>query len=983
MKHLKKRIFAVSMAVALIVGSFGNTYSFAKVNEEKLGAGKDADVLCTGTDDFEEVSDHVHDGIDFNLKWKANNCLPSYNGNYYLTEDVTITGTWYVYGYINLCLNGHSITFIGYEEYTDDPVINVCSGFELNIYDYPGTGKIMHGDGTTGVGVLVDYGGKFTLNDGTICNNTKGVYLDNPGEYDNLPTGDLPESFVMNGGTIEDNSDTVNAGGVYVGKYQSFVMNDGKIQNNITKTDSLGTPARGAGVYVDENSSFILNNGEITGNNGNEGGGVYLNTSAIMTMKDGLISKNSAFGTDSWCGGGVYIHSATFNMNGGTISENTTQRSGGGIFMCFENSVLNLKGGTISGNQANISGGGVGMNGTNGTNTASNETINLSGGTITDNISPMGGGLYFYDKGDINVSGSPVITGNYSTSDKTDSNNLYILSSELNKDLKLSVVGAFEETAKIGVTYIYKKYSHFTDFEYLEDVFTNGYGKNNEGKSPKDVFVSDNENYIVGWDSKAEMNEAKMKLVHEHEFTSYEAKDDTITATCADTDEECTLEDCKASITINKPEVTTYGDEGSAEATVTGDTDELNGYVVTYETKEGEALDKAPTDAGVYVAYMTLTVGETEYKASVEYTIAKKEVTVSWTEKELELEYNGKIQTPTATLDGADVEVNITGEGKDVGTYTAKVEINNDNYELKNDSTEYTITAKELTPVVAEVLYVYDGTVKKPEVKLDGVAEGDTVVANVTGEAKDAGTHTATVQISDTNYKLASESVEYVIAPKEIGLEWTDTELTYNGEAQKPTATATGLIEGDTCNVTVTGEQTEAGTYTATATELDNPNYVLPSENTTSFTIKADESKEDGEESKDDQSKEDESKQDESQDDQSKEDESKQDESQDDQSKEDESKEDDSKQDESQDDQGKEDDSKQDESKDDQGEEDDSKQDESKDDQSKEDESKDDQSKDDQSKDDSGTDKKDSETDNKDAKEQSNITVKVAGFTGT
>ncbi|MCR5624512.1 MAG: Ig-like domain-containing protein, partial [Lachnospiraceae bacterium] len=46
-------------------------------------------------------------------------------------------------------------------------------------------------------------------------------------------------------------------------------------------------------------------------------------------------------------------------------------------------------------------------------------------------------------------------------------------------------------------------------------------------------------------------------------------------------------------------------------------------------------------------------------------------------------------------------------------------------------------------------------------------------------------------------------------------------------------------------------------------------------------------------------------------------------------------------------------------------------------------ESKDDQSKDDQSKDDSGTDKKDSETDNKDAKEQSNITVKVAGFTGT
>lgn len=39
-----------------------------------------------------------------------------------------------------------------------------------------------------------------------------------------------------------------------------------------------------------------------------------------------------------------------------------------------------------------------------------------------------------------------------------------------------------------------------------------------------------------------------------------------------------------------------------------------------------------------------------------------------------------------------------------------------------------------------------------------------------------------------------------------------------------------GLAEGDTCNITVTGGQTEAGTYTAQAAAIDNANYKLPAE---------------------------------------------------------------------------------------------------------------------------------------------------------
>ncbi|MCR5602350.1 MAG: hypothetical protein K6G27_01450 [Lachnospiraceae bacterium] len=81
------------------------------------------------------------------------------------------------------------------------------------------------------------------------------------------------------------------------------------------------------------------------------------------------------------------------------------------------------------------------------------------------------------------------------------------------------------------------------------------------------------------------------------------------------------------------------------------------------------------------------------------------------------------------------------------------------------------------------------------------------------------------------------ENITVYIEPKEIVLLWSNTTLSYNGVSQKPAATATGLISADTCNVTVTGAQTNAGTYTATAESVDNTNYRLSSVTTVSYTI--------------------------------------------------------------------------------------------------------------------------------------------------
>ena len=76
------------------------------------------------------------------------------------------------------------------------------------------------------------------------------------------------------------------------------------------------------------------------------------------------------------------------------------------------------------------------------------------------------------------------------------------------------------------------------------------------------------------------------------------------------------------------------------------------------------------------------------------------------------------------------------------------------------------------------------------------------------------------------------------INPRTIDLNW-NKELTYNGKEQLPTATVSNLADGDKCEITVDGAQHKnAGTYEAKATKVSNPNYKLPENVTTSYTIK-------------------------------------------------------------------------------------------------------------------------------------------------
>lgn len=114
----------------------------------------------------------------------------------------------------------------------------------------------------------------------------------------------------------------------------------------------------------------------------------------------------------------------------------------------------------------------------------------------------------------------------------------------------------------------------------------------------------------------------------------------------------------------------------------------------------------------------------------------------------------------------------------------------------------------------------------------------------VNKEYPDVGKYYLSIYNSGSDlYKSGSSPQKFItIIQRTATLSWkldgTNTlEIPYDGKPHVPTATVTNTVGDDKCNVTVSGEQTEVGTYTATATELSDSNYKLPVQNTVTFEI--------------------------------------------------------------------------------------------------------------------------------------------------
>ena len=174
---------------------------------------------------------------------------------------------------------------------------------------------------------------------------TYDYYLDSDVELDKtlVIKDGVDASINLNGHELSGNSESSVI--KVTGEDTSLTLSDEKVPS--TEDTDTNTEADGDDAQTDET-------GKITNGGGKAGGGIYVDDNASVTMNGGEISGNNV--TEN--GGGVYIKDGgTFTMNGGEITENSTGHSGGGVFVNngydgWDHAQFNMNGGTISNNTA-------------------------------------------------------------------------------------------------------------------------------------------------------------------------------------------------------------------------------------------------------------------------------------------------------------------------------------------------------------------------------------------------------------------------------------------------------------------------------------------------------------------------------------------------------------------------------------------------------------------------------------------------------
>ena len=159
-------------------------------------------------------------------------------------------------------------------------------------------------------------------------------------------------TFHTTGGEIIDNN-AVNGAGIY------WAEGPGVWRTSGDEIDIRGNKASGNGgglATVGPHNRTILGRINIQENEAQNGGGVWMGGSGILTMNSGTmpIQGNKATGN----GGGVYISTGTFAQSGSSITKNKATGDGGGVYVVGGSSFHGTGGSIID----NIAGDGGGLN---------------------------------------------------------------------------------------------------------------------------------------------------------------------------------------------------------------------------------------------------------------------------------------------------------------------------------------------------------------------------------------------------------------------------------------------------------------------------------------------------------------------------------------------------------------------------------------------------------------------------------------------
>ena len=299
---------------------------------------------------------------------------------------------------------------------------------------------------------------------------------------------------------------------------------------------------------------------------------------------------------------------------------------------------------------------------------------------------------------------------------------------------------------------------------------------------------------------------------------------------------------------------------------------------ITYADRNRFAVlesETPPTSPGKYKAKVVVKLPGKYSGATVsaDFEIKPRPVQLNWSNSELT--YNGQPQTVTAEVSNSlfgdtftlEYENNetYTNTGTNVQKYIAKIkELGNTNYSLseKESTHSWEIKKASTTNSASKVSingWTYGGYNEaentpsidpslNPETQTvqytyytDGAYTTQTSTENGAetegGVPKNAGTYYVKAQIPESaNYNAGTATGTFEIKPLPVKLDWSSSDLTYNGKDQTVTAKVTNALPGDTFTLTYETNETYTNTgknarkYTAKVTALGNTNYSFSEE---------------------------------------------------------------------------------------------------------------------------------------------------------
>ena len=515
MKKFLKKVFAAVLVLPLLLSVAAidvpwKTMAVADSNTDTVHKHK----VCEGV----EHDGCAHQEVEFTPfpTINAGDSLVLRGQNYYLTEDVVLSGTGRIFvdkGVTNICLNGFSIK----KENGEIIDINEIDGqtAELNICDCTGNGRIENTtengdyacisviddvvlniysgtvDGVNSGGITIDNtnsgrGGSVNIYGGAVrAKDNCAIWLAKSDTHLSVYGGEISSSdyyavLVWGEGSCEGS--TVS---VYGGEIKSSAADDWEalaIRAEGTSAAVYGgfvTGEKYAAAYCEQGTLNIAG-GEVRSRN--TAGSCIYNTDTLV-VSGGTVSHSGYYAINNYSGGNTTItgngnvisaSAAIWNRMGSTAEINGGNINSEGIGIINEGT-FTVSGGEITSKANNIV--------QNGKDTK-NAVLEISGGNFSLNSEAQKSQTYIANYSTLNLSGSPTF----------DNTSLWLCN-----DNNINITGALAYSAPCAV--------------YIEGdsprIITNGFSQYMSGKTPSDYFKSP---YSLCTITKSDSGEALLRL---------------------------------------------------------------------------------------------------------------------------------------------------------------------------------------------------------------------------------------------------------------------------------------------------------------------------------------------------------------------------------------------------------------------------------------------------------------------------------------